>query len=169
MMNHGNWIVPRSFRIHVTVDMTTVTAPFTPFSAELDFADLLTKQDATGRFAKHSVVVTRIEDHRRETPIAHAVSEDFDWGDKGDVLWVIEEARQLEYYVYFDVEENGPFHPAQQIALVGNGDVLRYNSGTAEPLDVGIPVQMPVFVDWDGDGMLDMIQGTTYANTLGYP
>ena len=169
MTYHGNWIIPRSFRIRIRVDMATVTAPFTPFSIALDFADLLAKQDLSGRFAKHSVVVTRIEEELRETPIAHAISEDFDWGDRGDVSWVIEEARQLEYYVYFDVEEKGPFHPAQQIALVGNGDVLRYNSGVAEPLDVGIPVQLPVFVDWDGDGILDMIQGTTYANTLGYP
>ena len=118
MMYHGNWIVPRSFRIRIRVDMATVTAPFTPFSVDLDFAYFLTKQDLSGRFAKHSVVVTRIEEELRETPIAHAISEDFDWGEKGDVSWVIEEARHLEYYVYFDVEEKGPFHPASnRVAL----------------------------------------------------
>ncbi len=165
----GDWAVPRSFRVRVTVDAATVTAPFTPFSVEIDFADILAKLGATGRFARHSVLVTRIEGKRCETPVVHAVSEDFIWDDRGDVSWVIEGSNQLEYYVYFDIEENGVFEPPQRIALVGNGDVLRYNSGVAEPLDVGIPVQLPVFVDWDGDGVLDLIQGTTYANTLGYP
>ena len=168
-MYHGDWIVSRLFRIRVTVDGSTVIAPFTPFSVEIDFANILAKLGADGQFARHSVVVARIEGERRETPIAHAMSEYFVWDDKGDVSWVIEYTEQLEYYVYFDVEENGPFEPPQRIALVGNGDVLRYNSGIGEPLDVGIPVQLPVFVDWDGDGVIDVIQGTTYANTLSYP
>ena len=58
MIYHGNSIIPRSFRIHIAVDMATVTAPFTPFSAELNFADFLTQDDANGHFAKHSVGVT---------------------------------------------------------------------------------------------------------------
>ena len=52
MVYHGNSIIPRSFRIHIAVDMATVTAPFTLFSAELNFADFLTKQDANAIFYK---------------------------------------------------------------------------------------------------------------------
>jgi len=169
MTGRNNWVVSRSFRIRLSVDEGTVSAPFTPFSMEMDFADLLAQLDVQERFARHSVVVTRIEGDGGETPTVHAMSEDFAEGDRGEVSWVIEDPGQLDYRVYFDVEEKGPFEPPSRIALVGNGDVLRYNSGVGEPLDVAIPVQLPVIVDWDDDGVLDLIQGNTYANTLGYP
>jgi hypothetical protein len=168
-MYSGDWPISRKFRVQVTVSGESVTEPFTPFAIEIDFAGLLSAKRIAGNFARHSLIVTRIVDDRFEEPAAHAMSEDFTLGDKGEVSWVIRDQEALEYYVYFDIEENGPFDPPGRIALAGNGDVLRYNSGTGEPLDVGIPVQLPVFVDWDGDGLLDMIQGTTYANTIGYP
>ena len=50
MVYHGNSIIPRSFRIHIAVDMATVTAPFTPFAAELNFTDFRTEQDANATF-----------------------------------------------------------------------------------------------------------------------
>ncbi len=165
----GDWPVARAFRIRISVDRTTIISRFTPFAVEIDFAGLLHDLGINDRFARHSVAVTRIKAPERQMPIPHAMSEVFAWEDKGDISWVIEDPGQLEYYIYFDVETHGPFDPPEKIALVGNGDVLRYNSGGPEPFDVGIPVQMPVLVDWDGDGKLDVLQGTTYANTLGFP
>ena len=72
-MYRDDWIVLRAFRIRVTVDGATVAVPFTPFSVEIDFANLLAELDAAGRFARHSVVVTRIEREQRETPIAQSL------------------------------------------------------------------------------------------------
>ena len=164
-----DWQVARSFRLPVAV--AGGTEPFTPFAVEIDFGRVLRDLQGDGCFARHSVVVTRCGPDGEETHVPHALSEAFsyDRGDCGEVSWVVEAPDHLRYFVYFDVEENGPFPPPTQIALVGNGDALRYNSGVGEPLDVGIAVQMPVFVDWTGDGTLDLMLGSTYANTLGQP
>ena len=96
MTYHENWIVSRPFRIRVVVDGATATAPFTPFSVEMDFAKPLAQFGVAGRFARHSVMVARIEGDGHETPIPHAMSEDFVWEDRGDVSWVIEDPGQAE-------------------------------------------------------------------------
>lgn len=153
----------------VMVDRRSVTEPFTPFAMHIDFGRLLASAGNRSAFAPCSVRVVCIDDSGFESAVSHALSEHFAWADEGEISWLIEDPRDVRYRVYFDSADRGPFPAPQKIALVGNGDTLRYNSGTADPLDVAIAVQMPVFVDWDGDGTLDLIQGSTYANTIGFP
>ena len=157
------------YSVEVLVDRHTVSEPFTPFAVRVDFGRLLASAGDRAVFASRSVSVKRVDESGVEVTIPHALSEDFTAGDAGDVSWLLERPSDVRYRVYFDSTAGGPFRAPRGTALVGNGDVLRYNSGSAEPLDVGIAVQMPVFVDWDGDGVIDLIQGSTYANTLGFP
>ncbi len=165
----GDWPIDRPFRVKVTANASDVAAPYTPFAVELDFAALLQSADSEGEFDRNSVLVTRIDGTDRQMPIAHSMSEWFAVRQCGDISWVIEQADQLEYYVYFDIAANGPYTPPAQIAAVGNGDALRGNTMQGEPVDVGIPCQAPVYLDLTGDGRLDMLIGSIYSNTVGFP
>lgn len=149
-----------------------------PVSTHVDFAAALRQTGARGEWDPASVVVVRMEADGTETVIPYALAEELRYGDAGDVSWVASPDDMCEYRVYFDTvsTEYGRRHTrvggsawGTARALIGNGDALRYNSGFVEPLDVGIPVQMPVLVDWDGDSRTDLIVGSAYANTLGQP
>ena len=82
-MYSGDWPISRKFRVQVTVSGESVTESFTPFAIEIDFAALLSAKRIAGKFARHSLIVTRIAGDRFEEPAAHAMSEDFTRGDKG--------------------------------------------------------------------------------------
>ena len=58
--------------------------------------------------------------------------------------------------------------PPEYIGLVGNGDSLRYNDGKLHPLFVGMSAN-PVAVDWDGDGVTDILSTQNYGFTRGSP
>ena len=191
------WSLDRRFRLFMSFDKASVRDPFTPVSIYLDFTDILRTArptagpmvDPTSRVCRESITLVNFgagsdPAHQNAEAIPINLSERFGEGESGDLSFVIRRPDELEYVLYFDVEEkqsgkahgnaSSPERPrsnfqSETIALVGNGDVIRYGSGTPEPFDVAMPIQLPVFVDWTGDGRLDALCGSIYANTIGFP
>ena len=157
-MQRRRWSQARSFRAPVLVVRESVSEPFTPFAVQINFGELLQERGASGRFDRHLVMVRRLEADGRETVVAHASSGDFAYGDRAEVCWVIEGREQVQCYACFGIRANGASGPPEQVALVANADGLRYNGRVGEPLDVGIPEQLPVFVERDGAGLADPVQ-----------
>lgn len=140
-----------------------------PYAIDLDFDKLLGKERCTGRFDRHSVLVKRADSRTGDLEdVAFNLSDDFLTGNRGKVNWLIEDTRQSQYVIFYDTDELGPFPPPAYIGLVGNGDCLRYNDGELHPLHVGMHANA-VAVDWDGDGLTDIITPQIYSHTLGSP
>jgi dienelactone hydrolase len=140
-----------------------------PYSIEVDFDKLLRDKNIKGTFDRHSVVVKKADAKTGDLHDVHYnLSSDFLMTNKGRVNWLIEDTNDREYVIFFDVKEHGPFSPPSYIGLVGNGDSLLYNDGKLHPLFVGMSAN-PVAVDWDGDGVTDILSTQNYGFTRGSP
>jgi dienelactone hydrolase len=140
-----------------------------PYAVELDFGKLLADQQARGTFDRFSVVVKRLDSGSGKLHDVHYnLSDDFLMVNKGKVNWLIEDTNQGEYVIFYDVKEHGPFGPPAYIGLVGNGDCLHYNDGRLHPMFVGMSAN-PIAVDWDGDGVTDLLSTQNYGFTRGSP
>lgn len=140
-----------------------------PFGIELDFDELLQERKVHGTFDRFSVLVKKIDAKTKKlADVDFNLSDSFLLGNKGKVNWLIEDTNEKEYIIFFDVKENGPFAPPTYIGLVGNGDCLRFNDGKLHPLHVGMHANA-IAVDWDGDGVTDIVSPQIYSSTLESP
>jgi hypothetical protein len=140
-----------------------------PYGIEVDFGKLLADQGATGTFDRFSVMVKKADR-------ATGKLEDVNWnlsdafliGNAGRVNWLIDDTNEREYVIFYDVKEHGPWPPPAYVGLVGNGDCLHYNDGKPHPMHVGMSANA-VAVDWDGDGVTDIISPQDYTFTRESP
>ena len=142
---------------------------YVPYSMDIDFGHLLQEKGAKGSFDRFSVQVKKIEKTTGELiDVAFSLSDEFLEGDKGKISWLIENTDDNQFRIFFDVKENGPFHPPSKIGIIGNGDCLRFNDGVLHPLFFGLSFN-PVAIDWDGDGITDILFPQTYSLNIGSP
>ena len=140
-----------------------------PFGVELNFDQLLRERNVQGTFDRFSVLVKKKNSKNQHLEdVDFNLSETFLTGNKGRVNWLVKDTNEREYVIYFDVKEHGPFAPPEYIGLVGNGDCLRFNDGKHHPLHVGMHVNA-VAVDWDGDGLTDVLSPQIYSHTIESP
>lgn len=135
-----------------------------PFDPIVDFSEFIRQAGLRGVLDPNSISVLNLAD-RKEIPVA--VSEDFSYGDRGRLEWVIESPDQLQYEIRFRVVTERPQRTlASFTPPVGSGDLLRYNACALRPINLPYLSRL---VDLTGDGKADLIGCWNYAHRPGMP
>ena len=146
----------------------TVTSPLpcrkTPMDPVIDFGALAREAGHVGVLDPNTITVT---DAKNGEAVPYAVTEDFAYGDKGRVEWVIQEPDHTVYDIRYRTAPGRPaLMPAKYTPLIGIGDLLRYNAGEPRPFALPYPSGL---VDLTGDGKPDLVGCWNYAYRPGWP
>ena len=153
--------VPCCVRLTVTSELPFANVPMDP---AIDFGELIRQAGVDGALDPHSIAVV---DLRANRPVPHAITEDFAYGDRGRVEWVIEDPARKEYEIRFEVvPRRPPLAPRAYTPRIGVGDLLRYNAGAPRPVALIYPSRL---VDLNGDGKRDLVGCWNYAYRPGWP
>jgi hypothetical protein len=135
-----------------------------PLDPEIDFGERLRDLGHSGRLDRNSM---RVVDVATNQTVAHALSHDFHYGDKGQVRWVIADPDHRLYEIRIAVTpQRRALVPPAYIPAIGVGDLLRYNAG--EPRPIAMPY-LSQLVDLTGDGQRDLVGCWMYAYEPGQP
>jgi hypothetical protein len=135
-----------------------------PFDPVIDFSELITQAKLKGVLDPNSISLVNAANGKK-VPVV--VTEDFSYGDRGRLEWVIEQPEHLKYEISFRVvAARPPRTPAAYTPPIGNGDLLRYNAGVPRP--IGLPY-LSRLVDLTGDGKADLVGCWNYAHRPGSP
>ncbi len=141
-----------------------VPYPKLPMDPVIDFAALIRDARLPGVLDPGSICVV---DRKTAKAVPHALTEDFAYGDKGRVQWVIEEPTHTEYEIRFrTAARRQPLLPPKFTPMIGTGDLLRYNA--AKPRPFALPY-VSRLVDLTGDGKRDLVGCWSYAYAPGWP
>jgi hypothetical protein len=149
--------MPRTdIRIRLSVDPATVVAPNTPASVEVDLSELAPGQSVDPRSI-------RLWLGDEDVPVR--LSDDFRFGARGRVHFVIEDPRRLEYVltVGSGAEATGE---RRYVPAIGIGDALHHNTGQPMPCPLGWGAQIS---DLSGDGTPHLTIGTHWTTHFGWP
>lgn len=173
----AEWVIPNSYRIVVRVDPGLVKRSQTPVSLNVNFDEILRARDIKGRVDQHSIRVVRFNpdsgpalpyvDSNSSYSVPYQLSREFFYGDAGKIWWRLRDEKDQHFHVYFDVlGAHGVKDEPHTVALVGVGDNFLFNNGKPGPLDVSYSSAMRI-VDWDGDGLRDLIIGSHQTQEYG--
>ena len=149
--------------IRITVT-TPLTFPNTPLDPTIDFSELIRQAGLSGVLDPNSIEVRNAATNK---PVSHAITEDFAYGDKGRVQFVVADPTHTQFEIRFRVvTERAPLQPQTFTPAVGVGDLLRYNA--TQPRPIAVPYA-PGLHDLNGDGLLDLTGTWNYAYRPGGP
>ncbi len=132
-----------------------------PVRVELDFGRLIDP---------HTLVAKRHRDGRERTyPVQF--DERLYYQPQGWVAWLVDEpAAGGDWRLEAEPRAaDGGLAPAPYLPLVGVGDEIHYNGDRWQPIAAPGRHAMPLTVDWDGDGLIDLLCASHHANGLGMP
>jgi hypothetical protein len=146
----------------------TITTPLaysnTPLDPLVDFPDLIRQAERPGVLDPNSVEVFNTQTDER---VAHALTEDFAYGDQGRVQFVVSDPSQREFEIRFrTVAARLPLEPQRFTPQIGVGDLLRHNAG--EPRAITLFHSMGLH-DVTGDGRPDLVGTWNYFYRPGSP
>ncbi|MBN1342170.1 MAG: VCBS repeat-containing protein [Phycisphaerae bacterium] len=148
-------------KLTVTSDLPFAKVPMDP---TIDFGAMIRKAGLPGVLNPNSIVVVDLATGKR---VDHATTEDFVYGDKGRVEWVIEDPAHKTYEIRFQtIEKRPPLAPVDFTPMIGVGDLLRYNAGQPRPV---VASYLSGLVDLTGDGKRDLVGCWNYAYRPGWP
>ena len=133
----------------------------TPVKVELDF----------GRMIDPHTLVARRRVGGREHTYAVQFDEGLYYGPRGWVAWLVDDpAAGGEWRVEATPRAaDGGLAAAPYLPPVGVGDEIHYNGDRWQPIAAPGRHAMPLTVDWDGDGLVDVLCASHHANGLGMP
>lgn len=143
-------------RIRLAVDPDTVSAPNTPASVEVDLSELLPDRSAEPRSI-------RLWLGDEEIPVR--LSDDFRFGTRGHIHFVIEDPARLDYVLTVGAEVELAVEQ-RYIPAIGIGDALHHNTCRPMPCPLGWGAQIN---DLAGDGTPHLTVGTHWTTHFGWP
>lgn len=153
----------QTYSIRVTVT-SELEFPRVPFSLEIDFGKKLDEVGVSRVLDPNTIVVVNGASGEY---VPCAVTEDFAYGDKGRVEWVITNPVHRKYDVRFQTApKRPPLVSASNTPPIGVGDLVRYNAGAARPFSVSYLSRL---IDLTGDGKRDLVGCWNYAYRPGSP
>lgn len=162
----SDWAVPdRTYRVSVSVEAGDGKRSHSPVGVEIDFAGLFKATKIAGRLDVDSIRVVRTADGTPSDAkpdsdaehVPHQLTGDFFNDDAGHVCWRMRDERDTRFHIYFDSLDNGPKPPPEQLGLIGVGDSFHYNNGQPNLAPVHPLHSQFWHIDWDGDGLRDLI------------
>jgi hypothetical protein len=146
----------------------TVTSPLpsgnVPMDPVIDFAKIIRQRELPGVLDPNSIDVVNLTNGK---VVPHARTDDFAYGDKGRIEWVIRDPQHKRYLIRFKTsKKRAPLLPQPYVPMIGNGDLLRYNAGEPRPIAL---VYHSGLVDLTGDGKLDLVGCWNYSYRPGDP
>jgi hypothetical protein len=155
--------VEATVRVRLTVT-TPLSHPNTPLDPTVDFPALIRKAGVAGVLDPNSIEVRNAATNKL---VSHALSEDFAYGDKGRVEFVVADPSHREFEIHFRTSAERPvLIPQKFTPQIGVGDLLRYNASQPRPIAVSYS---PGLYDLNGDGKLDLTGTWNYAYRPGWP
>jgi hypothetical protein len=159
--NSPAWTSPNRFRMLLTVDARGQRRSSSPAVVPVDFQKILQALNARGTFDEATVEVVPIAPITpSRTPakspqrVPHRIDQLF--GATAAMLhFTMPNEQTTNYAVYFDTRESGRGQPKRYHGLVGDGDRF---CESYERREISAS-HFDCFVDFDGDGDLDLFKG----------
>ncbi len=149
--------------IRVTSELPTDLGDI-PLSVEVDFGRAVKDAGLSGVFDPNSIAVVNLATGER---VPYARTEDFAYGDRGRVEWVIAHPAHRDYEIRFrTADRRPPLIPQDDVPMIGNGDLIRYNAGVPRPITLCYSMRL---VDLTGDGKPDLAGCWNYYHRPGSP
>jgi hypothetical protein len=129
-----------------------------PMDPMIDFTEIAAKAKLPGVLDPNSIEVI---DTATQQPVPCSLDEEFNYGDRGRVRWVIEQPDHKKYQIRFHMAAKRPARqPKEYAPLIGTGDLLRYNAGAPRPITLAYFGRL---VDLTGDGRCDLVGCWNYS------
>lgn len=152
-----------TLRAQLTIT-TSLHQPNTPLDPTIDFPDLIQQAGAPGVLDPNSIEIHNLATNQL---VPHALTEDFQYGDKGQIEFIVANPSHTAFEIRFrTVAKRPPLKPQEFTPQIGTGDLLRYNAGVPRPITVPYS---PGLHDLNGDGHLDLTGTWNYAYRPGGP
>ncbi len=154
------------YRLGLTVEFDKKCGTKTPVRMTVDFDKWI---KGKGLIDPHTLVIKRkVKGKITDYPVQ--VDEHLYTENKGWVAWLAEDPQAGgEWWCEFSLRaEDGRLAKAPYRPMVGVGDEIYYNRDD-RPISVPGMHQIPIAVDWNGDGLVDLISTTHYSNAQGMP
>jgi len=159
-----------TLRLNFTVSFDARCGTSTPVKKEIDFDPFLRQSKIQGLIDPHTIVVKRRVSGKIKTyPVQ--VDERLYYGNRGWIAWRADQPQAGgEWWCEFAIRAaDGLLAPAPYRPMVGVGDEIFYNGPRWRPISVPGMHQIPIAVDWNGDGLIDLISTSHYSNAQGMP
>lgn len=158
------------FTIDVAIEFDRSAGQSTPAQVHLDFDRLLGTAVSKGLIDPHTIIVRRRLDGK-ERRYSVQFEETLYYRNQGWVAWLVDNPQAGgQWSLEFGLRaQNGRLAKAPYKPLVGVGDEIHYNGRRWHPINVPGMHTYPIAVDWDGDGLIDILSSSHYANTYAMP
>ncbi len=148
-----DWKLPQRFRVDLTVQAADRQINNGPVGAELVFDKLL--EGAGVKQRVHTETIRIVDANAAVIP--HTTTGDLWNHDRATIWWRCHSTESKRFHLYFDVVGDKTPEPREVIGLVGVGDTFHFNDGTAGTANA-LPLHSQFnHVDWDGDGLRDLL------------
>jgi hypothetical protein len=152
-----------TYRVTLTVtsDLPSGNVPMDP---TVDFGKLIADATLSGVLDPNSITVVN---KATGQPVPFSRNEDFAYGDRGRLEWVITDPAHKTFEICFrTARKRPPLEPQVYTPPVGVGDLLRYNAGRPQPITLFYSAAL---ADLTGDGEQDLVGCWNYAYRPGEP
>lgn len=159
---HAFWQPP----VHrIDVEITSpLAAGHVPVDPVIDCGQAIREQGGSGVLDPNSLEVVNLVTGE---PVPFGRTEDFAYGDRGRLEWVVTDPAHTKFEVRFRTAAARPaVEPQRFTPMVGVGDLLRYNAASPRPFALPYPARL---VDLTGDGKADLVGCWNYAYRPGWP
>ena len=153
-------------RADLAVELDPRARRSTPVRMEIDFSPLLAERPVD----PHTIVVKRATDAGIGSyPVQFA--ETLFHSNRGWIAWLVDEPEiGGDWWIEFKPRpEDSALAEAPYLPMVGVGEELNYNGDRWQPIAAPGRHPFPQAVDWDGDGLIDIICASHHSNVIGMP
>jgi len=158
------------FEVALNVDFDRQAGPNTPVRARMDFEKLIASAGKQGLVDPHTIIVKRRVSGKTKRYDVQ-VDEHLYYRNQGWVAWLADDPQAGgRWSMEFSLRsKDGRLAQAPYRPMVGVGDEIFYNGDRWRPIATPGMHQFPIAIDWNGDGLIDIISTSHYSNVQGMP